>query len=120
MTQHLADLGQRGASPEHLRRRGVPQPVRGDLAQPGPSAGGDHDVGHTARAQRPVRRLDPHEHAAALRAPSTPATQIAGDRLADVIGQRQPLLPVALAADHDLARPPAEVTELQARHLTAA
>jgi len=36
MAQHLADLPERDAGPQHLRRGGVPQPVGVDLPQSGP------------------------------------------------------------------------------------
>ena len=42
-----------------------------------------------------------------------PAPQVGGDRLADVGGQRQPVLAAALAAHDQLARAPVDVIKRQ-------
>lgn len=51
VSQHLADLGQRGALAEHHGRCGVSQPVRVDRAQAGASPDRSHGLCHTDSAE---------------------------------------------------------------------
>lgn len=118
MAQHLADLHQRGACSQDLSGRGVPQSVCSQLAQARSAPSCDHDLSHPGSGQGAVRRSDSHEHLAAFGAARTAATQVGGHGLADIGGQREPLLPVALAADDDRAYSPVDVVQLQASSLT--
>jgi hypothetical protein len=98
----------------------MPQPVRVHLAQPGALRGVDDHHRHPADGQRPMRGMDPHEHAAALGGGRPSAAQIRRDRRAHVGRQRQPLGAVALAADHKLPAAPVDVVQPQPGDLPGA
>jgi len=80
MPKYLADIGQRCSRAQHLCRRGVPQPVRVDLAQASTPAAVKDNHRHATGRQRPVWRFDPHEHTPPLRRDGSPAAQVADDR----------------------------------------
>jgi hypothetical protein len=49
-----------------------------------------------------------------------PLTQVAHNRFADIDGDREKLVAVALPPDRDLTAPPVDVIDLQPGHLAAA
>ena len=102
VAQHLADLRQRRALPEHLGRGGVPQPVRAHARQPRPGARLADDPADRVRRQPLQRRCHPQEQRPTL-APRA-AAQIRHHRLTDVHRQRQHVLPAALAANRAARR----------------
>jgi hypothetical protein len=67
-----------------------------------------------------VRRADAHEHRPVLRGCGPPITQVADDRFADVVRQRQPLRPRALAAHNQLAGAPVDVFQREGGDLPGA
>jgi len=84
-----------------------------------PDGGTGYDRPDRVRGQRRVRGSRLQEQAAA-RAARTAPPQVAGQHFADIGGQGQPLVPVGLAADQDLAGPPVHVADLQHGHLARA
>jgi hypothetical protein len=119
MPQHLPDLRQRRAGPQHLGRQRVAQPVRSPPRQPGPVAGPAHDLADRLRRQLPVRPPHGHEHCP-RRAAGTAVGQPLGKRLPSRGRQREPLDAAALARDRDLADPPVNIAQLKAGDLGAA
>ena len=106
---------------QQLGRGRVPQPVRADRREPGALGRRRDDAAD--RASTPIARCGAsarHEHRAVQRARRPPATQIAGQRAADIDRQGQPIIAVALAIDHHLAGTPVDVIERQAGDLAAA
>jgi hypothetical protein len=97
LAQHLADLRERCALAEHLRRRGVPELVRTHARQPRPIARLAHDPPDRPWRQPPKRRGHAHKQRAAL-APRA-AAQIRHDRFAEIDGQQQLVITAALPAD---------------------
>jgi hypothetical protein len=119
MAQHLADLGQRHLRGDHLAGHRVTQAVRSDLGGPGSSARAAHGRGDGAGRQRPDRRPRPQEHLPPT-AGRAPPTRVAGDRVADVGGQRQPVLAPTLAMDKQFPPAPVDVIQRQGGDLAAA
>jgi len=97
MAKDLTDLWQRAAGAQHRRRGRVPEPVRMHGAQPGALRGVEHDLADTARGQRPVRGMNPDEHAAPDGCVGSASSQVSDDRRAHIGRQRQPLSSVAFA-----------------------
>jgi hypothetical protein len=91
--QHLPDLGQRRASPQHPGRGRVPQPVSARLRQPGTSAGVPHDHLDRVSGQPAARRVGGQEHPAA-----GPSGRRAGSR-----PRQAARLRVLVASDPELA-----------------
>ena len=83
MPQHLPDPKQRDVRPDHLARRGVPQPMRAEFRDPGASARPTDRRGDGPGRDRLIRRFGSQEHLAPV-AVRSPAPQIRSDRLADV------------------------------------
>ena len=90
VAQHLRDLWQRGARPEHLGRGGVTQPVRPGWRHAGTSTRRVHDPAHPAPGQRPSWRQHLHEHRARLSPRAV--LQVGRERLADVDGDGHSIL----------------------------
>ena len=88
------------------------QPVLTDHRQPGPTAGPLHHVTDQVSADRAACGPAGQEQVP-IRARPTRSGQVAGQRPPDVIGQRHPVLPVCLAADHQLTGPPVDIAQLQ-------
>ena len=84
VAEDLPDLLKPRARPEHPRRRGVPQPVRVNLAEPGASAAATPRPASPAGRQPMMRRADAHEQRPVLRARRPTVAQIRDDRLADI------------------------------------
>ncbi len=119
MAEQLADLSQGGALAQRLCGGEVPQPVSADHREAGPSARGANNVGHSV-ARQPCRgRMHSQEQPPALDALPASA-QVAGHRLADVVWQRQELLPITFSPHHHLASPPVEVVEAERGRLADA
>jgi hypothetical protein len=119
MPQHLADRHQARASAQQLAGEGVSQSVWAHGRQAGSSAGPlDHvpdQVGADRPAGRPAGQKQPPGMIRAV-----PPGQVADQGLTDLGGQRQPVVPPSLAADDELAGPPIEIGQLQARDLDGA
>ena len=111
--QHLADLGQRRARPEHLGRGRVPQTMRAHPGQPRPIARRADHPGHRAAVHRGARGGHPQEQRPAL-APRATA-KIGHHRLAHIDRQRQHVLPAALAVHEQLASAPVDVVQARSR-----
>ena len=97
---------------EQLAGERVPQPVRADRARCRRCRQARWTTSPTrsARIGR-VGALTVKNTCRRRRAPAA-QRQVAGQRLADVRGQRQPVVAARLAADHELAGAPVEVLEL--------
>ena len=108
MSQHLADLGQRDPSGDHVAGQGVPQPMRPNPGHTRPDAGASHDGRHATAAQSADRSTSAHEQGPAGRLGAT-QLQIAHDRFPNVGGQRQLLLPITFAVDQHLTAAPVNV-----------
>ena len=67
-----------------------------------------------------MRGLDPDEHLPVDGPGRAGVAQVAGDRLADICGQRQPVTAGALADDSDLPGPPVEIVQAQGGDLAGA
>jgi hypothetical protein len=119
VAENLADLGQGSAGAQHLGRQRVPEPVGAPPLQPGPVAGPAHDGADRLGRQLPVGPPHGHEHRPCL-ALRPAVRQPGGERLPGRGRQGKPLGAAALAHDRDLACPPADVAELQARGFRAA
>ena len=112
VAQHLADLRQRRALPEHLGRRGVPQPVRPDsaAARPGrtPRARPTPTVHRFMPSRGAVTRKNSarHSHRGRRRRYDTSASPTS-------TGNGNTILPAALAAHQQQPAPPVDVIEPQ-------
>ena len=84
VTEDLPDLLQTRARPEHLCGRGVAQPVRVQLAEPGASSGSDHDLRDPASCQAMMRSADAHDQRPVQRGRRPTGPQVGDDRLADI------------------------------------
>lgn len=84
--------------------------MRTDGRQPCPPTRGadEHPDRAVAARQRPQRRACAKKQMRIL-ATWTAVLQVVDQRLADVHRQRQTLVAIALAADHDLTGPPVDV-----------
>ncbi len=91
-----------------------------DEAKPGSLRGCPDDERDPARRQPVMRRADAHEHRSVLRGRGTPFTQVPDDRDPDVMRQRQPFRPRALATHDQLTRAPVDVLQRQAGDLAGA
>jgi hypothetical protein len=89
-------------------------------AEPRPARSRSDDEGDPARRQAMVRRTDAHEHRPVLRGRGAPIMQVADDRFADVVGQRQPFRPRALATHDQLTRAPVDVLQREDGNLAGA
>jgi hypothetical protein len=90
----------------------VPELVRADRRYLSPNACVMNHAAHPHAGERAGRRAHSQEHPPELARAAT--LQIRDQRLADIDRQRQPVVPVALPAHEDLARPPVEILELYA------
>lgn len=118
--QHLSNLGQRAARPQHRRGCAVPQLVSVDVAQPSSLSGSVDDVSDTTGGQPAMRCADADEDAAALGRSGASTTQVCRDRRADVRGQRQTLSPVSLPDHVEFAGAPVDVVQAKVGDLTGA
>ena len=119
MPEDQADLLERNAMAQHLGRRRVPQDVRPFDRRH--DAGPLHEALHHRRdavaiPERPAWRDRAQEHAIALTG-GRPALEIGGDRIPDVLRQRQADLVARLARDPQRARLPLDVDETELRHV---
>ena len=89
--------------------------MRPHRALAGPFTGAGHNAADRACPDGAHGRQHRQEHRPALR-PRAPVQQVRGDRPTDV-GRQRKAATAALAAHPQLARPPVEVAQLQARHL---
>src|SRR5262245_7541879 len=67
---------------------------------------------HTTGAEGPIGSAAAEEHLACGRRGSA-ATQVRGEPLADILGQGQAAVALALATDEDLSRTPVQVVEFE-------
>jgi hypothetical protein len=77
-----------------------------DLPKAGASSGGSHDLGHSAGAERAMRRLDPDEYRPAMGARRTAAVKVHSHRFTDVRGQWETFDTVCFTTHNDLAGSP--------------
>ena len=78
-----------------------------------------HHIADVPRRDPRQRRVRVQEHRSAEPARAA-VTQVVGQRLTSIRCQRQPIDPGTLAANHQLARPPVDVLEVQPGDLAAA
>ena len=119
MAQNLGDLGQGDPGVGHLASKGVAKPVRPDDRHARPHTGATHDARDPIRAERPDRRDGSQEHLTMHGAVLAPSSQVGGDRLTDVVWQRELVFVTALAVNHDLAGPPVNVIEAEVGDLAS-
>jgi hypothetical protein len=74
-----------------------------------------HDIADQVSTNRTSRRPQRQEHAAELM--TAAQRQILGERDADIIRDREPIIPASLAADQEIASPPIEIVESEAGDL---
>jgi hypothetical protein len=111
VTQDLTDLGQAGTALEHSGSCGVSQAMGTYRYQPGALTGAAHDSRHPTAGQLPPRGGYPDEHRPALTPWSAPRQPV-GDRLPDISGQRQPVLPVPFPPNRQFTVTPINITKL--------
>ena len=87
----------------------------GDQARSG--SGHPHYVRHSGGRERSVRSMDADKDRTVLCCNGPAAPQIYRQRGANIRRQRQPLDPITLPADNQLARTPVKVVETQFAHL---
>jgi hypothetical protein len=82
-----------------------------DLPKAGASSGGSHDLGHSAGAERAMRRLDPDEYRPAMGARRTAAVKVHSHRFTDVRGQWETFDTICFTTHNDLAGSPIDILE---------
>jgi hypothetical protein len=85
MPQHLADLDQRCPGSQHLRGRGVPQHVRGDGNDAGPTTGSADHVPSAFDGERPGPVSGAREQRS-MNTNSPAAQDVIGHGLTDILG----------------------------------
>ena len=116
MTKDLADRDQTSALPQQLARQRVPNPMRTQDRHAGASAGAFDDVTDQVSPDRSARGPQGQEQmSGSFRGPAV--GQVSDQGFTDLVRQRQPVLPTALATDDQLTGAPVHITELEARHL---
>jgi len=73
----------------------------------------------TAPRETPINGADAVRNTARPNPRGRPVTKVIGESVADIVRQRQPVNSGSFPADLDLARPPADIVELQPGHLAA-
>src|SRR2546429_6217806 len=89
--------------------------VRADGRHAGPSASATEKGRDGLAGHPPHRRDDANEHLPPTRCRAA-GLEVASERLANVGGDWEPLLPLPLAAHHHLRAAPVDVVEGQSRH----
>jgi hypothetical protein len=112
MAQDLADLRKRHAASDHLARDGMAETVRTNLRQACSRAGPPNDRGDAATSDCHERCLRCYKDLAAGCFRST-MLEVVGNRLANIVRERQAAVTAPFAQHHHLRGAPVDVLEPQ-------
>ena len=118
MPQYLADFGQRGPVPQHLRRQRVAKLMgtRRRRLNAGALERMPNDRAHASLALKAADGRFAAQKHATTGAAGAPVTQVRGDRCARIRGKGQGGSVTAFASDAHLADIPVNILELEQGH----
>ena len=118
MPEQLTDFGKPGTCRQQRGGDGVPQPVSPDRVDPGASARRMDDLDHRTGRQPVMRRHTAHEQRCRVGSESSAVLDIRGERVADIVRQREPFETGGFASHEKFTVAPVNIAKLDGSDLS--